>query len=639
MSDMENANYENVDAKGFFNIADMTYKASDMPTVKIKELKADLTPKSLKINNFDAKLGKSDLQASGWIDNILAYFSPEKTMTGNLKMRSKQFDANEWISEETAEASETPQATEPTESTEIFDRFDFTVDGKFDIINYDEYKLFNTIAVGNMTPNVLTVKEFSTKIGNSDVWVNGVVQNIFDYLFKNETLAGKIKLKSKLLDLNEFMEPATPETSNASEPATTTASDPISVPENIRMDIDADIDKVLYTNMDLREINGKLKVENQEVILDNVQAKALGGRMNFSGAYNTQNIEEPKFNLTYDLKSLDFNQAFNTFNTFQKLAPIGKFIKGNFTSTLTMDGLLGKDMMPNINSLSADGFLETLNGLISGFAPLEKVSNLLNINEFKTMEIDELKTWFTIKDGKVEVKEFPFSWNNIDMKIGGAHGLNQEMDYSIKAKIPRKMLEKSSVTAAANTGLNLLNKEASKLGLNLDAGEFVNVAIKLTGSITDPKVSLNLLGTDGESTTVVEAVKEEITETVEETVEEVKETIEEEVDKQTEDLKKKADAEIAAIMKEAEKSAQTIKNEGRKAAEQIRKTGYEQADKIEKEGAGNPFKKIAAKKAADQMRKGTDKKANLLVKEADERADKVLENARKEAQKVQEKYE
>src|SRR5690606_23229718 len=84
MSDVDAGRYEQVQANGFFNIADMLYDAVDMPPVKINELKTTLAPKNLTISNFDGKLGKSDLRASGSMDNVLAYFSTDKTMRGDL---------------------------------------------------------------------------------------------------------------------------------------------------------------------------------------------------------------------------------------------------------------------------------------------------------------------------------------------------------------------------------------------------------------------------------------------------------------------------------------------------------------------------------------------------------------------------
>ncbi|MBK7408123.1 MAG: hypothetical protein IPJ40_08705 [Saprospirales bacterium] len=192
-----------------------------------------------------------------------------------------------------------------------------------------------------------------------------------------------------------------------------------------------------------------------------------------------------------------FQKAFNSFNTFQAMAPIGKYIEGKFSSTMIMDSELGPDMMPVWSTMSANGFLQTINSVIKGFPALQAVGDKLNISEFDNLAISNTKNWFEVKDGALELKDFDYAYKGIDMKIGGMHKINQDMAYHILAKIPRKMLEKGAVGAAAGSGLNALSQEAGKLGINLAQSEFVNVQFNITGSITNPQVTMKLLGGDG----------------------------------------------------------------------------------------------------------------------------------------------
>ncbi len=626
MSQLDKGRYENVDAKGYFNIVNMEYRADDTPPVTIKKMNTTLSPKQLKIKDFDIKLGKSDVKGNGNIDNILAYFSDEKTMKGDLYLRSSNLDLNEWISEEEVTA-EAPESTEG-----VFDRFDFKLDGQADIIKYEDYKLLNTVAVGNMTSNELDIDKFSTKVGRSDIMAKGEVRNIFNYLFENQTLRGKVNISGDLLDLNELMG----ETTEANPEELT---EPILVPEKIDMVINANIGEVLYDDMELKDLKGSVTVKDEAVSMKNVKTKTLGGTMALTGKYDSKDIEEPKFEFENVLTAIDFKQAFETFNTFEQFAPIGKFISGNFSSDLKLNGFLGKDMMPKLKDLNAEGFLETLNGLVTGFEPLKKVGNLLNINELKSTNIKELKTWFTVEDGKFAVEEFPYSSNGIDFKIGGSHSLEQEMDYKIKAKIPRKLLEKTGATAAANKGIQLISKEAKKLGLNIGDSDFINVLINLSGSITDPKTTLKVLGTeDGEEVDIITSVKNQVEEKVEKEVKVVKDSVKTVVEEKKEDFKALADAEIKKVMAEAEKSADKIRKQGKKAAEQARQLGYQQADKLVANAGKNPIKKAAAKVAADRLKKETDKKVEKLKAESDKKADLVLERAEKQADKIRAKY-
>ena len=50
--------------------------------------------------------------------------------------------------------------------------------------------------------------------------------------------------------------------------------------------------------------------------------------------------------------------------------------------------------------------------------------------------------------------------------IAGKHGLTQEMEYVVKAKIPRKLLEKTGISKAANNAWDAIAKAANKKGAN-----------------------------------------------------------------------------------------------------------------------------------------------------------------------------
>lgn len=616
LSLIESQQYERVNMSGDLSMTNLKYKGEGLPRVDIRSAKAEFTPKFVRIDQFDAQLGKSDIKASGSIDNILAYFSPEKTMHGQLTVRSNHFDLNEWMPEETTETAPAAPAIAEAQvapaETEIFDRFDFDLDAEIANMKYGEYSIDNLVARGNMKPNRLEAKAFGASIGESDFAASGVIINIFDYLFDEGTLGGDLTLKSRLMNLNQFMT-ASGETVPATQPASAAEVanlEPFAVPANIRMNITADIDRLIYTNMELKDLKGTISVADQAAVLENAEARALGGAMAIAGSYDTKNPESPAFTFKYDLKQLDFKQSFNTFNTFEKLAPIGKFISGSFTSSLIMEGELGKDLFPKLSSLDVQGFLETLNSFVSGFKPLKAVGDALSLDYLKEdLKLENTKNWFEVRDGMVEVKPFDLKTKDINFNISGTHGLNQDMDYKIKAKIPRKLLEKGAVGQAANSGFNLLQKEASKLGVNLAKSEFVNVLIQLTGSITDPKVKLNLLSGDGEQT-----LAEAATETV-------KDELKAQEEKLRAEAEKKLDEGKAIVNEKIDQAVDTAKAIVTQKAEELTKQVKDKAGEVVKDQVGNvvnsAIDSTSKKKIEDVINTKTNQSADDIKKELD----------------------
>ncbi len=500
---VEAGQYDKVQIGGVLNASNFGFTYKPYPSIQIKEVLVKFYPQYITLDNLEGKLGSSDVRGSGRIDNLLAYFSPKLIMKGKFDFKSTYFNANEWLTSDDKKTAK-PANKEPDQlktGDKVFDRFDFTLDGYIGKLLYQTYQLNNTVFKGRITANELQISQFSCLLGNSDIAGSGEIKNMFNWMYKDQTLGGKLVLKSSFFDINQFMQPAgkNSQVNTAKQAVQTDKLEPVSIPAKIDMTIDGNFSKLLYTNMTLENVNGSLKIADQAIRITNCTAQSLGGTVNVSGGYNSKNIEKPGYDVKLALIKVNIQNCFNTFNTFQTLAPIGKFMAGNFNVNMNLAGNLGKDMSPDFNTLSADGLIQTISAVIKGFKPLNDISSKLNIESLKNLELKDTKNWFTIKNGTVELKDFDYKYKDIAMTIGGKHSLKQDMDYKIKAKIPRKLLNQNALGSAANTGLDFLSKEAGKYGVNVNAGEFVNVQIGITGTINSPKLNFKVLGTDGTS--------------------------------------------------------------------------------------------------------------------------------------------
>jgi hypothetical protein len=604
MSYIDKKMYDKVDMKGGLKVNGMNVQMKGYPSVLVSDLAMNFTPNNVNIGNFTGKLGKSDMQASGTIDNILAFFSTQKTMTGKVNFASNLFDANEWIPAAPTTTNTANTGKAPVDKAERpFDRFDFTVDGKINRLLYEKYDIQNSAASGHFTPNHFKISNFQTKIGNSDIAGKGDLIGVFDWLFDNKTLGGDLELRSNYMDLNQFMT-ETPQ----SNVAVNTATEPIAIPKNVDVTVTANMAKVAYTNMDLTNVRGKLVVANEEMKIVDGVANLLGGTTEIDGGYSTKDPSKPAFNLAFDVENMDFQKSFTTFNTFQKLAPIGKFLTGKFNTRFEMNGALGKDLSPDLSSLNMDGFIQTIQGLFSGLKPLEDIGNKLNINEIKNLDIKETKNWISVKNGVVTVKEFDKKLKDITLKISGEHSLTNDMNYVVKTRIPRKKLEANAVGAAAGTGFNMLVTEAAKYGINIKNSEFVNVLFNITGNFASPKVGFKLLSGDGETpiddaakaaaTAIVAKAKDSITTRANEELDKAKQKAKDAADRALDSAKnviatKAEEAKNKAVDKAKEEAGKIIDKEvGDKVGKKVEDEINKQAEKI---GVNDKVKKEAEK--------------------------------------------
>ena len=463
--------------------------------------------------------------------------------------------------------------------------------------------LLNTIKL-NFTNKFVELGAFSAKMGKSDVRATGRIDNFLEYIFRDELIKGTFTVNSDLLDINQLTSSGGTQSKPAeNKPAETAQKAPsessvIEIPGNIDFELTTNLRKVLYDNLSLDNVAGKVVMRERRLNIQDLKMNTLGGTMRMSGSYDTKNAEAPEVNLNFFVDNFDFATTFKTFNTVQKLAPIAQYANGNFTVSLeNFSGRLNRQMEPDLNTITANGVLKTQSVKIGGYEPFVKLGDALKINELKGMSFQNVNFSYKIKDGRAIISPFDVKIDKVKATISGSHGFDRTIDYTWRMQIPRSLFG-----AAANSTINgLINQANSAVGTNFQPGETIYVDVIFGGTDTKPTIK----------TSIKEGLKSTVNEIKEQVVEVVKEKAAEQVDK---------------ILEEARKQADKIKADAQAAADKLRQEGYAAADKLVSD-VKNPLAKVAAQESAKAAKKETDKKVQKLLDDANAKADKVLKDA------------
>lgn len=343
-------------------------------------------------------------------------------------------------------------------------------------------------------PKNVTVNDVSGNFQGTSFNANGSFDNLIGYALKDEALAGVLNVNADKVDLNKLMgaSAGTPTATAAKDTAAAApaASAPFAVPKNLNLALNAKVGDVKYDKVDYKNITGTIAVKDETVSMKDVKMEALDGTIAMGGTYSTKvSKKKPDISLNYDIQNLDVQKTFLAYNTVQKLMPIGQFISGKLTSKLTMNGKLGETMMPDLSSLTGNGSLLLLEGVLNKFAPLDKLAAALDLSGLREITLKDVKSYFDIADGKVFVKPFNVKVQDVDMEIGGKHGLDQSIDYVINMKVPREKLG-----SKANGLVNNLVSQANSKGIPVKVSDVVNFKVNLGGSITNPTIKTDLAG-------------------------------------------------------------------------------------------------------------------------------------------------
>ena len=556
---IENKNYDKILFEGKVNVEDVDILMEDTPEIKLNKLDLVANPKEIAIDNARLNLGNTDLSIDGKLENPLAYFVAEQNIEGSLDVKSKSIDLNEWLAEESAGSSGSTLAlSQNLETLARESGVDITL--KADEILYTDYVLVDNDFKGSITGEDIKIEKYATSIYDNDIEVEGHLEGLYDYVINNDKITGVLSMSSDAFDVNPFL---------AATGDTTQVSEAYRVPENMDIEIQTSLKDVSYQKMNFDRMNGTIAMKDGAILFNEVVSQALGGDMNFEGTYDST-VEEPLFSLKYDMSKVRFAETFASFTTVQKLAGILGYIDGVFNSTLVMEANLNNKMFPNLSTLNANGFIETITGKLKEIGPLNEISKQLGVNELNKVDLSNTKNWFEVKNGTVGLKPETYNISGMEMIVSGNHAYNSDMSYTILAKIPRSKLEGNAVTNSVKDGWEYLEEKAGKIGLDIGQGEFINVRIDLGGSLLKPLIDITPIGSEGRS--LKQQVKDEITQKVNDTrdtiIQVANEKVEQVKDSVTTVVENAIDTVSSKVESEINKQVDTLQSKAKEKIEE-----------------------------------------------------------------------
>lgn len=470
-----------------------------------------------------------------------------------------------------------------------------------------------------LDPKQINLTRFDATSGNSDFAMQGSIANYIGFALSEEVLKGSLSLNAGLLDLNEFI----PEYEEAEEevPEDTSTLEVIKIPENIDFTFSSKIEKIAISDLEMTEFRGIVLVKDGAIILDENTFGMLDGTFTMTGSYVTKDVDQPKYDLGFDIKNLSIGRAFESFSTVQEYVPIAKQVTGSFSTSFKVDGLLGSDMMPITDAINLDGLLNVAQATLNSGTFVSKLNTLTSLKSGnnaseseKAVTLKDVLINAAIKDGRLFVEPFNLEVQGQKATVGGSNSLEGALDYSMLVKeIPTGSVGSALSSAVGSlTGQNNLVSGAMDIDIGI-GGTYDDVQLKLLGA--SPSGS-----TGGSSAT--EVFKQQMTSKVDEE----KAKVEEELTKKKEEQRQK-------MIAEAQEKAEKIRTEGKSSAEKVRREGYAAADKVIAEAGSNPIKKRVAEETAKKLRKEADKKADTIEAESNRKADQLIAEAEERAAK------
>jgi hypothetical protein len=186
MEAIEKNAYERIKNSGSMSLSNFKYASEAFKNpFLISDAAITFNPETVSLNSFKAQTGKSDLNVTGTIKNLLGFMFSNKTLQGNFNLNSDTFAVNDFMSNEAPASTEnktegTKKPSVKKESLKIPAFLECTINAQANTVFYDNLQLKNAKGTLIIKDEQVNLQNFTTNLFDGQLAVSGLVSTKTD---------------------------------------------------------------------------------------------------------------------------------------------------------------------------------------------------------------------------------------------------------------------------------------------------------------------------------------------------------------------------------------------------------------------------------------------------------------------------
>lgn len=164
MSYIETEDYNRVRARGNVEIRDMTARTEEFPhAVNVDELQLEFSPQYAEMKSFRGSIGSSDMNMTGYLDNLLGFALRDEELRGRAVFTSSFFNLDEWIEPDDEELEVIP----------VPGNIDLALNATIARLVYDRMEMTNARGNLRIKDKRITLENFSMNTLGGEIVMSG----------------------------------------------------------------------------------------------------------------------------------------------------------------------------------------------------------------------------------------------------------------------------------------------------------------------------------------------------------------------------------------------------------------------------------------------------------------------------------
>ncbi|WP_299016495.1 AsmA-like C-terminal region-containing protein [uncultured Polaribacter sp.] len=171
MNSIEKENYQNIKNEGQISLSNFKYEGDDVANpFFIDNTTVTFNTNTIKLEDFKAKTGSSDVDLKGKLDNFYGFLFKDKKLQGSFNLNSNNIKVDDFMSN-TKETKD----NEPTSALKIPEFLDITINAKANNVLYDNIKLANVNGALLIKEETISLKNVNTDAFSGNIGFSGKV--------------------------------------------------------------------------------------------------------------------------------------------------------------------------------------------------------------------------------------------------------------------------------------------------------------------------------------------------------------------------------------------------------------------------------------------------------------------------------
>lgn len=442
------------------------------------QFKAQASGRRLAISESRFTSGENQLVISGSVENYLSD-NPvvDLTFDGNalLSSISSYYKLEPWIQELTGQAVMNLNTKGP-----INEIHRLALTGALEVSEVtalgDSIPLPVTNLNGTMsaTPNVMTLEQFSMNFGESDINLQGNLQNYMSFLEENPsgssipTVTGSYN--SNLLNMDEMIDWE----DESEDPF------PIELP-NLTADVDARIDRMVILGLSIVDLTGKGRLTPEQIEINEAQATLFDGTATGNMVWNVPDPLQTSITFNGQLTGLTAETFFRETGFLGENSTIHQYMNGEFNAELSYFTQLAPSLSPDITTAESNGSFGMDKANLNGHPIQVQIAQYLKISELESLVLDEWTANYTIQNSVMTLSDFKLTSGNLGFELNGTLNMvSDQIDYNVTLLLPESF----------KGGISSVISGRAADALQLEDGRMA-IPLRITGTTASPQVLPN----------------------------------------------------------------------------------------------------------------------------------------------------